>query len=45
MNSGEITEEMLSQLDGKRLGCFCKPKSCHGDVIVSAVEFIKRKHA
>jgi hypothetical protein len=21
-------------LRGKRLGCFCKPESCHGDVIV-----------
>jgi hypothetical protein len=21
-------------LKGKRLGCFCKPKACHGDVIV-----------
>lgn len=21
-------------LDGKTLGCFCKPASCHGDVIV-----------
>ena len=20
-------------LKGKRLGCFCKPKACHGDVI------------
>jgi hypothetical protein len=22
-------------LRGKRLGCFCKPKLCHGDVIVA----------
>ncbi len=21
------------QLSGKRLGCFCKPKTCHGDVL------------
>ena len=21
------------ELRGKRLGCFCKPKACHGDVI------------
>jgi hypothetical protein len=22
-------------LKGKRLGCFCKPKACHGDVIAA----------
>ena len=25
-------------LRGKRLGCFCKPKACHGDVIVEYLE-------
>lgn len=25
-------------LKGKRLGCFCKPKACHGDVIVEFIE-------
>ncbi len=24
----------IAQLRGKRLVCFCKPKPCHGDVIV-----------
>lgn len=28
----------LSELKGKRLGCFCKPKPCHGDVLVRLVE-------
>lgn len=23
----------IESLRGKRLGCFCKPKPCHGDVI------------
>lgn len=23
----------VEQLKGKRLGCFCKPQACHGDVI------------
>ena len=22
-------------LAGKRLGCYCKPKSCHGDILVA----------
>lgn len=24
----------LHELDGKILGCYCKPLSCHGDVLV-----------
>ncbi|MFA7101502.1 MAG: DUF4326 domain-containing protein [Bacilli bacterium] len=24
---------MVLRLRGKRLGCFCKPKACHGDII------------
>lgn len=24
----------MEELRGKRLGCWCKPKACHGDVIV-----------
>lgn len=23
----------IEKLRGKRLGCFCKPKPCHGDII------------
>lgn len=30
--------ERISQLKGKRLGCFCKPDHCHGDVIVEYLE-------
>lgn len=29
--------EELKTLKGKALGCFCKPKPCHGDVIQYAV--------
>lgn len=25
-------------LKGKRLGCFCKPQACHGDVIAEWIE-------
>lgn len=27
----------LPELRGKVLGCFCKPKSCHGDILVELV--------
>lgn len=43
IRSGKITIEMLKSLDGKRLGCFCKPKSCHGDIIAKAVEWAMEK--
>ena len=28
----------LPELDGKTLGCFCKPLACHGDVLVDLVK-------
>ena len=33
----EFREEVRG-LIGKRLGCFCKPRACHGDVIVEYLE-------
>lgn len=41
MKFGRITKEDLLELDGKRLGCFCKPQACHGDVLAKAVEWAK----
>lgn len=26
-------KQRIHSLKGKRLGCFCKPKACHGDII------------
>lgn len=31
-----ITPEQLAALHGKRLGCFCAPQACHGDVLADA---------
>jgi hypothetical protein len=28
----------VKELRGKTLGCFCKPKKCHGDVIAEYVD-------
>lgn len=36
-----VTKEMLLELDGKSLCCYCSPKACHGDVIVAAIEWAK----
>lgn len=32
-----LLEELL-KLKGKRLGCSCKPKPCHGDVLVDLIK-------
>ena len=31
----QLIEDAKTELKGKRLGCFCKPKACHGDVLAS----------
>lgn len=36
---GKITKSDILNLSGKRLGCFCKPKPCHGDVLVAAYRY------
>ena len=43
IKSGEVNIDDLIALDGKRLGCFCKPKACHGDVIAAAVAWAKKQ--
>lgn len=45
IQSGDVTKEDLIRLNGKHLGCFCKPKACHGDVIVDAVKWALSKRA
>ena len=37
LSDDEFADEVCS-LKGKRLGCFCKPLACHGDVIVEFLE-------
>lgn len=34
--------ERFKQLSGKNLGCWCKPKKCHGDVIVKILRSIEQ---
>ena len=33
----------IHELDGKILGCWCKPERCHGDVLIEMVERWKEK--
>ncbi len=38
---GQYLLKDLHELEGKILGCWCKPKSCHGDVLIELIN--KRK--
>jgi hypothetical protein len=33
LNTDDEFRARVAGLQGKKLGCFCKPKKCHGDVI------------
>ena len=35
---GKLLLNDLNELKGKKLGCWCKPKSCHGDILVELVK-------
>ena len=37
LNNNELMDS-LDELKGKKLGCYCKPKSCHGDILVELIE-------
>jgi hypothetical protein len=34
----ELIAQAKIALAGKRLGCFCKPLACHGDILKKVVE-------
>lgn len=38
IETDEAFREAVLRLRGKKLGCFCSPKPCHGDVIVKWLE-------
>ncbi len=33
INESADLMESLPELTGKRLGCYCKPQACHGDIL------------
>lgn len=37
--------DRLLALEGKRLGCWCKPGPCHGDAIVRVIEELTGRQA
>jgi hypothetical protein len=43
IRSGRISLEKLAALHGERLGCWCAPDPCHGEVLAAAVAWAWRK--
>lgn len=41
IKAGRVTLEELASLDGKRLGCHCAPKRCHGDTLSAAASWAR----
>jgi hypothetical protein len=37
LNNPELLSQ-LHELEGKILGCWCKPYSCHGDILIELLE-------
>lgn len=45
LRDGRLSVEKLAALKGKRLGCWCAPGPCHGEVLVAAAEWAARRLA
>lgn len=39
LRDGRLSVEKLAALNGRRLGCWCAPGPCHGEVLVAAAEW------
>ena len=38
MNKPELLELIPTELKDKRLGCWCKPEKCHGDILAEIAD-------
>ena len=39
IKEGRVSKKDLRELKNKKLGCFCKPLACHGDVLMKAIDW------
>lgn len=44
IRTGKITLEDLLELEGKDVVCFCAPQPCHGDIVLAAVAWARKKY-
>jgi hypothetical protein len=45
IKAGEVDLAGLASLHGKRLGCWCAPEACHGEVLDAAAFWALREQA
>jgi hypothetical protein len=38
LKNDPVLRAELEKLRGKRIGCWCKPRNCHGDILVEILE-------
>ena len=43
IEQGRVHPSDLLELAGKRLGCWCKPRACHGDVLAEFADRVAAK--
>ena len=43
-NNPDLLERAKKELVGKRLGCYCKPRSCHGDILAEIANERGKNH-
>jgi hypothetical protein len=43
IKTGKVDLIELAQLGDKRLGCWCKPKSCHAEVLLRAADWAREQ--
>uniref|UniRef100_A0A6M3IN10 DUF4326 domain-containing protein n=1 Tax=viral metagenome TaxID=1070528 RepID=A0A6M3IN10_9ZZZZ len=41
LNDSLLISQIMS-LDGKVLGCWCRPKECHGNILIEIISKIKK---
>ena len=41
MSKPELQQMVRDELQGERLGCYCKPLPCHGDVFVEYLDSLE----
>ena len=43
IHSGRLALDRLAALEGEKLGCWCSPGRCHGEVLVAAAAWAARQ--
>lgn len=38
-----LESDDLMKLENKKLGCWCKPENCHGDILLELIQYYKNE--